>query len=362
MHQSLLNQFRGAYLGAMLGDGLAQNGANCIKQSCPTPPLPFGAIALRCTQTLILSALGKTVPAPVLAEPRSPLERLESLLALAFPCALFYHDDLIQFQIEIAQQQHQWCPEFTQQCSAAEQQHLDNSVLIFAVILSRILHHQFDPLNPEQAIAPLMTDLELSQRSPSWHTALTALADIVRSHQPLAIALEHLAQQVPQTKPTDLLDLALLWSLYLVFSSAADFPLSLRRVYFLKSPSFGADALSPVPMYRLVMLLTGIMGGAYNGLEGIPLSWRQALLPDAHLLEPSDADPPVSSALLSSNVLERQWQVMSEVEPLQLADQLFAVWSGADLLSDLFNATPSVAIASPFTLLPSLSPSPLRHS
>jgi hypothetical protein len=93
---------------------------------------------------------------------------------------------------------------------------------------------------------------------------------------------------------------------YCFLCTPEDFSLSIRRAKI-------------VPQLELVTPLVGILSGAYNGLRGVPWQWY------AESLSLSESFLPKSSIDLLPNLSK---QVSISDAQYQLIDQLFAVWTG----------------------------------
>ncbi|MBF2079224.1 MAG: hypothetical protein IGR76_12060 [Synechococcales cyanobacterium T60_A2020_003] len=333
MHQSLLNQFRGAYLGAVLGDVLASGRSSLDQETA----LPLGAIALSHTQALIgqdpdFGAVSRWIGQSLASD---------TLIQLTFGVsgAIFFHDDLLELQRYLAAQRPQWCPKL-----AAESMEIvravEEGVLILAIVMSGILQQCFQPLT---AIATVRQMLETLGRSPElMDSYLSCLEAMLAERQPLAIAtimVHQLESPEPSAVPAlKTVAQTVAIALYAALSSLEHPSLALQRIQMLQS----ADHQSP-PIFkdfrRFAGLMTGMIVGAYNGLEGIPLAWRYSLTPAAH--HSHQGVPP--------DYLGTYWNVVSEVDVLQWVDQLFARWAGADQCSYFFTSMPTLAIASPPT-------------
>lgn len=336
MHPSLLNQFRGAYLGAALGDVL---GCSVFAWNNPNPDahLSLGAIALAYTRDL----LGATAH-PLDEEndghntPLVPLQAMAAQVALGLPGAVYFHDDLTEFQRQMAEQRDRWCPTLAKE-PRSELQLLDDGLLLLALLVAAVLQQRLDPT---RAIAPLRSELERLGRSPLLLDYLRCIEEQLNQHQPLAIAQLHLEHLTNVRTPAQTVLLALVLALYLALTSLTDLPVTLCRIQVLTSRTvYTSLPLEFWTFQRLLSFVAGLIVGAYNGLEGIPLAWRHCLTTGAYR-QAQDVPP---------GVMEKTWGVGSEIELLQLVDPLFAQWSGADEGSRFLTAVSGLAIASPPT-------------
>ena len=213
MHHSLIDRFRGAILGAVMGEIL---GVNCQQPQAwrdvehwgccpPVEPSPWGKLAIGQAQALI----GERTKPLIL-----PIED-ESVMIALLPIALFYHEDLtlLNFHLEAALG-----------CASAQ-------------VLERCLHGEATPWGYLGEIA-----LTLQEKS----------------------------------------------------APILDFRLTLLQA-------------AKMPHPHVNCAIAGALAGAAHSLTGIPPSWRQRF----------------NQAGYASF-----WGLTSEVELLQIADDLFAAWSG----------------------------------
>lgn len=333
MHQSLLNQFRGAYLGAVLGEVLASGHSS----RDPETTLPLGAIALSHTQALIGQEpdfgcisrwIGQSLASDILIQ-----------LTFGVSGSIFFHDDLLELQRYLAAQRPRWCPMLAAE-SVEIVRAVEEGILILAIVMSGILQQCFQV---PTAIATVRQMLGTLGRLPGIMDGyLSCLEDMLATRQPLAIAtimLHQLESPEPSADPAlRAMRQTVAIALYTALSSLDHPSLALQRIQMVRS----ADHQHPPifkDFHRLAGLITGMIVGAYNGLEGIPLAWRYSLTPAAHH----------SNQGVSPDYLGTYWNVVSEVDVLQWVDQLFARWAGADQCSYFFTSMPTLAIASPPT-------------
>ncbi|HEY9621094.1 MAG TPA: ADP-ribosylglycohydrolase family protein [Crinalium sp.] len=325
MRDSLLSRFQGALLGAALGEVL---GACCqIRRRKPS-----GSAWLDVEQwgfaptssSLLPDGWGKYIVAGIQQLTRTQRWDLEPLeetspfsmkggeqggLAIAtLPLALYFHDDLAQLQNQIQQAVAVWNPE------AKKTPDLLQNVTIPAGAIA--LASQ-ESLHPTCLTSDLLTNLELRDANSSAVQLLQGVQTLVGEQVSLAIAKDRLSEIAVAQSP---LAAHVATVLYSFLATPDDVRLSLLQT----------AQLSPHP--QSACALVGALSGAYNGLPGIPLGWRRALQSF-----PSEPFP-----------LRCLWSIEAEVELMQLAEQLFAAWSGVyqPIQSSQTNQAP-LLVASP---------------
>lgn len=311
---SLLSRFRGALLGSFLGEavgislshGLA-TGSSASRLSPLYPsgePHQSGATheasawvqsQRQLLQQLIASATcmaptpaGRPIPLQLPADANSHTSLLAKLALMTLPVALFYHDQPQQMHFYLEQA-------ITATALSADVSPVAVSgAQVVGQCLSLMLRQRFETT---QLIPQLLRDL-------NWETAHLS--------QPLpppqAILVEQLAQVqnwlTERTHPP-LSQLAAALVCRPELPPALDpAPITLALFSFLNTPEAFAVAVRRAARLgvqsRITASLAGALGGAYSGLAGIPLPWRQ-----------------VGAGSL-------------EAELLQSADELLAVWAGAN--------------------------------
>ncbi|MBF2003513.1 MAG: ADP-ribosylglycohydrolase family protein [Synechococcales cyanobacterium M58_A2018_015] len=333
---SLLSRFRGAVLGSFLGEavgislsrGLA-TGSSAFRSSSLYPSgephrseatheaSAWVKLQHQLLQQLIASAAMSATPArqPILlqlpADANSHTSLLAELALMTLPVALLYHDQ--------PQQMHFY---LEQAITAAA---LSANVSPVAVIgarvvgqcLSLMLRQRFETT---QLIPQLLRDLDwesahLPQPFPPPQAVLVEqLAQVQdwlteRIHPPLsqlAAALVCRSEVPPALDPAPI---AL--ALFSFLSTPEAFAVTVRRATQLGVQS------------RITASLAGALGGAYSGLAGIPLPWRR-----------------IGAGSL-------------EAELMQSADELLAVWAGAN--------QPSQWLQQPLALTVVAAPRAIRH-
>lgn len=295
------NQFQGAFLGIVLGDrlGRLQPGSGVLS---PNSSYHWGELIPRLTQGLIahpglnlidywtIAAPGEQPPEPALPPPQGFNSGSEVAVG-AFPLALFFHDNLNALQQLGANQPEQVAPVW-------------DGVLAMAMAIAQIL-------TPNPELHQLIPNL-LKQLPPE--TVLTAKLEQVQTLLRQKASLETAVRQLTQTpKPPQrvLADFepenwtALALGFYCFLSTPEDYGLTVWR--------------SRQTQYHpeITAAISGALSGAYQGLIGIPVKWRLEL-PDASVWLATA--PEIENNPLKLNPTQE--------ELLQLAQNLFALWSG----------------------------------
>lgn len=316
MYYSLLDRFRGAFLGGACSETLGW----FWSQRSPTQdrawPLqhlnpfflqinpweqepgyfgPSGSVTRSTQQWLSQGTLDFNLdPAPSSASLLS-----HEAIVLALPLMLSLHADLPQFQ-------RQW-----QQ--AVERSHppllaLSDGVWAIAYGMAQLLtaplqRHQLIP----QTVVYLQTQCPSTAGQAILIQQLSEIQRLLEEQAALASVLAHLRTGEHRYTPLAI-------ALYCFLSSPDDLHLSIMRA--ARSGQWPA----------LTCSLTGMLAGAYGGLNSIPSHWRSsALSPSPHTMAlPSPA-----------------------MDVLSLADQVWATWSGIYDPTVPLEAIDRVAIAAP---------------
>lgn len=325
MQHSLCHRFRGVLLGTALGEAL---GLNCHRIFKPKSSLQS------CVPWLTVQHWGFTVPTSTLGWSRIALGQIETFqhnwtagkggegggllipefasidpiaqsgLAIAtLPIALFYHEDWYRLREALEQTASVWqiaCP--------------ITSTLVVAYTISLALRER---LHLDTLIPRLITDLELYDRDP----ALMQQLDQVQTWINHKIGVEVAKAQVQTSYFDTVKSTPIAVALYGFLSTPTNFQLSLlRTAQILQQPQESCA-------------IVAALSGAYNGIAGIPLSWRRTL----------------NSADSLSNLLHL---INSEAELLQQADLLWAIWSGASDPASWLQHSLRPTIASPHLIRP----------
>lgn len=305
MKLSLENRFRGALLGAALGEIL---GANCCDrltaqsslswlevsqwgfgQFTSSAPFGWGKLAIQQIQYFVQEEFqpgSRATPESDLAIKLPPPDPHlfgqnggAGIAIAALPIALFYHEDSKELHYCLEQAMAQWHPPTIA------------GVWVISHIISLALREQ---PHPNQWVDQLITDLEpdttivqqLAQIQ-HWLEQRAGLATVQSLIQEIS------SEALPEFTP-------IVMAIYSFLSTPEDFRLSLlRTARMLHQP-------------QIACAIAGAISGAYNGVGGLPIDWRQSFTDEIGF---------VSS-------LQQLWHVSSETELFQHADRLFAVWSG----------------------------------
>lgn len=286
MHSSLVSRFRGALLGAAVGESL---GINCQNhpiaersrskvETWAFQPLP--ELSQRRAIATQVQRLTGQLPAEEQSETWPPEDGLTLIWLL--PKMLIGFDYPQSAQLEA----YPWLMQI-----AARSTQLDGQLMhqVMALILRGCPPHQLT----EQLVAIWHDTPEGTQ----IHNRLWQVQTLVESGFGLITARQELATRSLIEDPTASMVVPI--ALYGFLCTPDDARLALLRTAQLDDQT------------RLTCALVGAMVGAWGGVDAIPVAWRQRI-GSAH--EPS--------ALLSL------WQVSSESDLFKQADQLAAAWAG----------------------------------
>ncbi len=222
------------------------------------------------------------------------------------PIALFFHENKAKLREKLLLATEVWHNQNASECQTG----------VFAVgyAIARSLKERLDPATViPQTITYLATDNALTELLSQVQILLEQGADLERATTHLyksAIALqegqgesEKKSQMNLIVNPEKFIPMAI--AFYCFLSTPEDLHLSVFR-------AARCGIASP-----LTCALTGALSGAYNGSAAIPLEWRSR-----H-----------SAALLGRSAAEGRepsvWSTGSDAKIGQLANNLFAVWTGA---------------------------------
>ncbi|MFM9267550.1 ADP-ribosylglycohydrolase family protein [Tychonema sp. BBK16] len=299
----------GANLGWKSFNGKLQTGKNSSE---------YGRLAVACAQSLIrcggldLKDWRDTWEAFAQSEfDHSPITETKIILhpceaaVAALPIALFFHENKAKLREKLLLATEVW-----QNQSASEYQ---TGVFAVGYTIARSLKERLDPATIiSQTIAYLATDNALTELLSQVQILLEQGADLERATTHLcksAIALQERqeeAEKKSQTNsivnPENLIPMAI--AFYCFLSTPEDLRLSV-----LRAARCGIAA-------PLTCALTGALSGAYNGSAAIPVEWKVR-----H-----------SATVASRSVTEGRepsvWLTGNNAKIEQLADNLFAVWTG----------------------------------
>lgn len=298
---SLLSRFRGAILGAALGDlwavtiySRSQNSPPVVrlveKESCApiadpaAVPMAWGAIATTIAQTLVHSASPVhqwrdwVIPSQVLStslggDGSAEIPEDPAGWAIAtLPLLLCYHDDFSNLRSHLDQ-----IPGVAR-----------SEALILGYTLARILRNQ---LSPATLIAQLLTDLDLEHTDWVLADQLAEVAQLICSGASLAIA-----HRVLQTSTQSS---SMSFALYCFLRTPEEYRLSLLST---------RDCAQPT----LTSALVGALSGCMNTTAGLSIYRRNSF--QKHSID--------------SLLLQSRWGVETETALLDVADLLLAHWAG----------------------------------
>jgi ADP-ribosylglycohydrolase len=311
MRYSLLNRFRGALLGSLVGEILGSSGGlgGVLGQAMLTLPkagdaqpnrklLDWCEIAAGGTESLIRCGrldiedwmLCSSMTQPSLLLLKAAASSSEAAVA-TLAIALFFHDDEVKLRQQLLA------------CAAVWQQESEGSegVLAFGYAIALALREklEFATLIPRTLAYLGTSETPLVKQLEQVQTLLEQGAG-------LETTLTHLRRGFQQSRAYTSIALAF----YCFLNTPEDFRLCVTR----------AVRTSYQP--QLTATLTGILAGVYNSIIGIPIGWRL--------------------------VTKR---INPGVQRLQLADGLFAVWSGVYDVSAVEHCQ-QIAVAAPRVIQP----------
>lgn len=280
MQHSLVSRFQGAFLGAALGNIL---GTNCRRSIAS---LPWQAVeqwgfadvlpARFTVGQLMVEQARQIIRAPHSLHPlHAQVNDLFDYLMAVLPLLLFYHDDPQQITVLLSSVQ-------------AAPERIIPEILTLNHVLTAVLQERLNQPYLDRLIPTLIQDLDLDQTAPQ-----------------LAIELQHtqtcLIQALPITDATFSQLSPLPLALYAFLHTPTDLRLSLLRV----------SQIATHP--ELTCTIAGFLAGANVSSAGIPTGWRR-------ILDHSTAE---------ASPLFHLWGLSNTSALLNLADQLWAAWSGA---------------------------------
>jgi hypothetical protein len=305
------NQFQGAFLGIVLG---YQLGKLKLRSEIPSPgsSLNWGELIPRLTQSLIkhqgfnpidywqLVANHREEPQkweisqkPAISFPQG-LNSGSEVAILGFPLALFFHDNLNALQQLGANQPEQVAAVW-------------HGVLAMARAIAQILtqNPELDQLIPN-LLKQLPTESVLSAKLEQVQTLLQQKASLETAVRQLTQTPKPQQRVLADLEPENWTALAL--GFYCFLSTPEDYSLTVWR--------------SRQTRYHpeITTAISGALSGAYQGLIAIPVPWR------LELQEPSvwlSTAPEIENHPVKLNPTQE--------ELLQLAKNLFALWSGVYL-------------------------------
>ncbi|HEY9631070.1 MAG TPA: ADP-ribosylglycohydrolase family protein [Coleofasciculaceae cyanobacterium] len=311
MRYTLLSRFQGCFLGAALGEVFAADRDALNIQSSARPS--WGRVAI--AQMAALTNGHHSQSAELTHQLPRPISAAGVAIAL-LPLALFYHEEVEQFNQQAQQLLVQW------------QLPIETGMggIVLGQAIGLILRERCQPLN---FIPHLLAGLDL-------HTQPSLLAKQLAQVQEWltedAIASrfsvhKRFAEAVFDPKEIALVETAAIaLALYAFLSTPEAFSLSLLRVAQL-SHGLNTHESNQLTTWLLTACLTGALSGAYNGKAGLPQDWRNRLRAEP---ESSDSKNLASEHPISENrsYLTLLWEVESETKLLEYVHRFIAAWSG----------------------------------
>lgn len=254
---SLLNRFQGAWLGTAIGKALSENIQKSNWHKIINHQPSEGVLAgEKIAQILSHAKKHEQLDWNEIALNLKLQQcscRSEEILCSILPLVLFAHDNLSWFEKQLQQ-----LPLLNQNCSETKE-----SILFWSNAIALILREK---LNFTEGLDSIILDVG---EQVSWSRQLNQAIILSSQGKSLQEVVEELHQEVQvdpiQTVVSPLVRhkaIALAW--YCFQSSPENFDLCIRR------------AMNTGIYYSTVVVLTGALAGAYNGMTGIPLNWRLA--------------------------------------------------------------------------------------
>jgi len=260
---------------------------------------------------------------------QSLLNPCESAVA-ALPCVMFFHENKAKLREKIMLA--------TDVLPNENKAQLQTAVLAIGYAIARSLKQRLDPATAiEQTIAYLKTDNALTELLLQVQILLEKGAD-------LETAATHLCKSATALRERQGEDEKKLQTESIV-NPEKFIPIALAFYCFLNTPE--DLRLSVVRAARcgiagqITCALTGALSGAYNGVAGIPVEWRQVSLAE------------VKSQQLADGRESSLWGTGSDAKIVELANNLFAVWAGVYKPdTGLDSAALARAVAAPYVIRP----------
>ncbi|MCW6049824.1 ADP-ribosylglycohydrolase family protein [Lyngbya sp. CCAP 1446/10] len=378
MRHSLLSKFQGTILGAVLGDSiglqyqrelagiprrtedlqpilqltkhqqLTLSGAKLVLNSASSKILTSkhskcGRLAVASAQSLIrcngldFKDWGDTWEVFAKSEIyHSQNTEFQSLLnpcevaVAALPCAMFFHENKAKLREKIMLA--------TDVLPNENKAELQTAVLAIGYAIARSFKQRLDPATAiEQTIAYLKTDNALTElllqvqilleKGADLETAATHLCKSATALRERQGEGEKKLQTESIVNPENLIPIAL--AFYCFLNTPEDLRLSVVR-----AARCGITG-------QITCALTGALSGAYNGVAGIPVEWRQVSLAE------------VKSQQLAEGREPSLWGTGSDAKIVELANNLFAVWAGVYKPdTGLDSAALARSVAAPYVIRP----------
>ncbi|MEG5058519.1 ADP-ribosylglycohydrolase family protein [Microcoleus sp. A2-C5] len=248
----------------------------------------------------------------------------------ALPCAMFFHENKAKLREKIMLA--------TDVLPNENKAELQTAVLAIGYAIARSLKQRLDPATAiEQTIAYLKTDNALTElllqvqilleKGADLETAATHLCKSATALRERQGEGEKKLQTESIVNPENLIPIAL--AFYCFLNTPEDLRLSVVR-----AARCGITG-------QITCALTGALSGAYNGVAGIPVEWRQVSLAE------------VKSQQLAEGREPSLWGTGSDAKIVELANNLFAVWAGVYKPdTGLDSAALARSVAAPYVIRP----------
>ncbi|HLO87778.1 MAG TPA: ADP-ribosylglycohydrolase family protein [Nostocaceae cyanobacterium] len=265
MRYSLVSRFRGAFLGAFLGECIASQEGHDIN---------LGRLAVISTNSLI--RLGRLDINDWLEHRQLGANNSWGEIILAtLPVALFFHESPIKLKQNLLQVLKIW---------GQDDPILQSATLAFGYAIAQSL---VEKLHPFTLIPQTIEFLEVSSNSLTEN--LLKVNNLLEQSASLEIAQDVLNQ-------SEKLSYNFALSFYCFLSTLEDFRLAVLRA--THQDSYGEK--------QAISTITAALSGTYNSTAGLPVSWQV-------LFSPKNSPA---------------WGLNSFSQMLELSDALVAVWSG----------------------------------
>lgn len=276
MRYSLVNRFRATFMGALLGELLAQD----------TQKPTGGKIAVLGAKSLIeLGKLDlndwiervhqKSLHLDI-TEPLAP-----EVMIATLPVALFFHENTIQLRQNLLCVLQIW----------HEDPVIRDGTLAIGYAIAQSLTEK---LQPHTLISEIIAFI--GETSTSLPQKLLKVNEFLHQGAGLATAQAEFCR-------VETLSNVIAMSFYCFLSTREDFRLALLQANH--KDNLGRQANKTLHS-QMISTMTGALSGAYNSTVGIPVKWRNLLSPE--------------------NLAT--WELASFSQMLELSDALIAVWSG----------------------------------
>ncbi|WP_066383940.1 MULTISPECIES: hypothetical protein [unclassified Anabaena] len=275
MRYSLVNRFRGALLGGLLGETLAQmHQANQQIHSDLAQAVVPGATSLIKLGKLDIDNWLELYPH------KFTDLKPKTVIFASIPISLFFHDNPVKLHQNLLRLS-KWHDNLV----------VRDSILAIGYAIAQSLTEK---LQPQTLIPQIITFI--------GETPTSIPQNLIKLHNLLAASagLERVQAELDRE---DKLILSVSLAFYYFLSTLEDFRLAVSRA----NPEHGSWRQKPRILHSpTISAITGVLSGTYNSSVSIPVNWRVALV---------SADATTDE--------------LSQISPmLELADALAAVWSG----------------------------------